>query len=84
MTAQTGAGGSNHLPPICVTVPEACRLLGVSRSTVWSLIGSGRIRVAKVGRRTLPLYRSLEALAGLEIADPGISKASQTAASAGV
>ena len=75
MTAQTSAGGSNHLPPICVTVPEACRLLGVSRSTVWSLIGSGRIRVARVGRRTLPLYRSLEALAGLEISEKGISKA---------
>ena len=84
MKTEAAAGGSNHLPPICVTVPEACRLLGVSKSTVWSLIASGRIKVARVGRRTLPLYRSLEALAGLEIADQGVSKAPHAAASAGV
>jgi DNA binding domain, excisionase family len=75
MKTEGAAGDSLQMPPICVTVPEACRLLGVSRSTVWSLIGSGRIRVARVGRRTLPLYRSLEALAGLEISEKGISKA---------
>jgi excisionase family DNA binding protein len=84
MKTDAAAGGSLQMPPICVTVPEACRLLGVSRSTVWSLIRSGRIRVARVGRRTLPLYRSLEALVGLEISETGISKATNTAASAGV
>jgi excisionase family DNA binding protein len=53
---------SGDMPPLCVTVEEACRLVGVSRSTVWSLIGSGKIKVARIGRRTLPLYASLEAL----------------------
>jgi excisionase family DNA binding protein len=53
---------TSDMPPLCVTVEETCRLLGVSRSTVWALIGSGKIKVARIGRRTLPLYRSLEAL----------------------
>jgi len=57
------------MPPLLVTVPEACRLLGVSRSTVWNLIKGGRIKVAKIGRRTLPLYKSLEALAAPKIAE---------------
>ena len=60
---------SGDIPPLCVTVEEACRLLGVSRSTVWSLIGRGKIRVARIGRRTLPLYKSLEALVTPEIDD---------------
>jgi hypothetical protein len=33
------------------------------------LIKSGRIKVAKIGRRTLPLYKSLEALAAPKIAE---------------
>jgi excisionase family DNA binding protein len=74
MTAQTGAGRSNQMPPICVTVEQATHLLGVSKSTVWSLIKAGRIKVARIGRRTLPTYVSLEALAEPEISE-GISKA---------
>jgi excisionase family DNA binding protein len=78
MKTEAAAGGSNHLPPILITVPEACRLLGLSRSTVWSLIGSGRITAARIGRRTLPHYKSIEALA--EISE-GHFKAPQAAAS---
>jgi excisionase family DNA binding protein len=81
---KTEAAAGEYPTPICVTVEQATHLLGVSRSTVWCLIKSGRIKVARIGRRTLPLYRSLEALAGLEISESGISKAPQTAASAGV
>ena len=66
MKPEMASGG---MPPLLVTVPEACRLLGVSRSTVWNLIKSGRIKVAKIGRRTLPLYKSLEALAAPKIAE---------------
>lgn len=35
------------------SVDDACALLKVSRSTIYSLIGSGALRVRKVGRRTL-------------------------------
>jgi excisionase family DNA binding protein len=56
-------GDTNNTPPLLVTVPEACRLLGLSRSSVWNLIKDGRIKVARIGRRTLPLYKSLELLA---------------------
>lgn len=50
-------------PPLLVTVKEAGRLLGVSRSMVWAMIKSGRIRTTKIGRRTLPQYESLRKIA---------------------
>jgi excisionase family DNA binding protein len=78
MKNEVVAGGSNQMPPICVTVEQATHLLGVSKSTVWSLIKSGRIKVARIGRRTLPAYASLEALASPEISE-GHFKASAAA-----
>jgi excisionase family DNA binding protein len=78
MKNEVVAGGSNQMPPICVTVEQATHLLGVSKSTVWSLIKSGRIKVARIGRRTLPTYASLEALASPEISE-GHFKASAAA-----
>lgn len=39
--------------PLAHTVPEACRRLGVSRSTIYELIKQREIRSFKVGKRTL-------------------------------
>jgi excisionase family DNA binding protein len=39
--------------PLAHTVPDACARLGLSRTTLYELIGSGEIRAFKVGSRTL-------------------------------
>src|SRR5712664_1393354 len=52
---------------ICCSIPEACLVGGFGRTTIYSLISSGRIKTVKVGRRTLINVRSLLAL--LEPAD---------------
>ena len=36
-----------------LSVTEAARLLGVSRTTVWRWIGQGRLRAYRVGARTI-------------------------------
>jgi excisionase family DNA binding protein len=36
-----------------LNIAEACKLLGVSRWTIWRAIGSGNLHAVKLGRRTL-------------------------------
>lgn len=46
--------------PLLVTVQEAARLLGIGRTTMFELIGSGGIKSIRLGRRRLISRRSLE------------------------
>jgi excisionase family DNA binding protein len=48
--------------PLTVSIEEACRLIGVGRTTMWQLIKSRRVATVSVGRRRLVIYASLEAL----------------------
>lgn len=48
--------------PITVRIPEATRMLGISRSRVYELITSGDIEVIKLGRSTLVPVAGLHAL----------------------
>ena len=48
--------------PLAVTVKTACKLLGVGNTTMWHLIGTGRVKTIHIGRRRLVIYSSLEAL----------------------
>jgi excisionase family DNA binding protein len=51
---------------ISVSVPDACRLIGASRSVVYELLGQRKIVGVKLGRRTLISVPSLRAyIAGL-------------------
>jgi excisionase family DNA binding protein len=52
----------SSLEPITVRIPEATRLLGISRSRVYELITSGDIEVIKLGRTTLVPVAGLHAL----------------------
>tara|TARA_B100000953_G_scaffold149288_1_gene123632 strand:+ start:384 stop:659 length:276 start_codon:yes stop_codon:yes gene_type:complete len=70
-TGMPSAGTTDHLreqqqrqmiEPIAMRVPEACRYLGIGRSTLYVLIGEGEIEVIKLGSSTLVLTASLRAL----------------------
>lgn len=39
--------------PLTHRIPDACRRLGVGRSTLYELIKSGELRTVKIGTRTL-------------------------------
>ena len=48
-----------EVEPITMRVPEACRYLGIGRSTLYVLIGRGEIEIIKLGSSTLVLTESL-------------------------
>ncbi|MGY8972869.1 MAG: helix-turn-helix domain-containing protein [Sphingomonadales bacterium] len=65
------AGTTEHLreqharraiEPIAMRVPEACRYLGIGRSTLYVLIAKGQVEIIKLGSATLVLTSSLHAL----------------------
>jgi excisionase family DNA binding protein len=39
--------------PLAHTIPDACKRIGVSRSTIYELIASRELRPCKIGGRTL-------------------------------
>jgi excisionase family DNA binding protein len=53
---------SHMIEPISMRVPEACRYLGIGRSTLYVLIGEGEIEFIKLGSSTLVLTESLKNL----------------------
>lgn len=52
----------NAIEPITMRVPDACRYIGISRSTLYVLIAEGEIEIIKLGCSTLVLTNSLKAL----------------------
>jgi excisionase family DNA binding protein len=48
--------------PLAVTVRRACDITGLGNTSIYELIKEGRLQTRKIGRRTLVLYSSLEAL----------------------
>lgn len=52
----------NDVEPIAMRVPEACRYIGIGRSTLYVLISEGEIEVIKLGSSTLVLTESLKGL----------------------
>jgi len=49
------------IQPLTVTIPEAARLSGLSRSELYRQLSAGRIRACKAGSRTLIVWESLKA-----------------------
>jgi predicted DNA-binding transcriptional regulator AlpA len=48
------------MQPLAVTIPEAVRLSGLSRSELYRQMSAGRIRARKSGSRTLVVWASLQ------------------------
>ncbi|MDB5721884.1 MAG: DNA-binding protein [Alphaproteobacteria bacterium] len=59
-TAARGEARELTVQPISLRLPDAVRLTGLSRSTLYELMRSGDIEHLKVGRATLIPYRSLQ------------------------
>ena len=49
-------------PPLTITVKQAARLSGLSKTTIWKHISSGLLRSTSVGRSRLVHFSSLENL----------------------
>lgn len=47
---------------IAMRVPDACRYIGTSRSTLYVLIGRGEVEIIKLGSSTLVVTESLRRL----------------------
>ncbi len=47
--------------PIAVTIPDAVKLSGMSRSRLYECLQQGKISARKAGRRTLISFADLEA-----------------------
>jgi excisionase family DNA binding protein len=52
---------ANQISPLSVSVEDAARIVGYSRSGVYELIASGDLKAFKVGRRRLILMTELKA-----------------------
>ncbi len=53
---------SRHPERLTVSPAEACSMVGIGRTHLYRLIADGRIRPAKLGRRTLIPVAQLHAL----------------------
>lgn len=67
--------GHQVIEPIAMRVPDACRYLGIGRSTLYLLIGKGEIEVVKMGSATLVLTASLRSLVE-RLRSPDVKQAS--------
>jgi excisionase family DNA binding protein len=52
------------MEPICVSINDTARALGIGRTKVYELIKTDLLEVVKIGRRTLVRTASIHALAG--------------------
>jgi len=52
---------AEQIAPLSVSVEDAARIVGYSRSGVYELIASGDLKAFKVGRRRLILMTELKA-----------------------
>lgn len=51
---------SSALDPLLHRIPDACRRIGVSRTTLYELIKAGEVRPVKIGSRCLIPEKDLQ------------------------
>ena len=50
------------MEPLVVSVADACKMLGIGRTTAYALIESDKLEMCKLGRRTLIKVASIHKL----------------------
>lgn len=53
---------TTNTTPLALNVQEALRVVGIGRTTLYKLIGTGQVRRIKVGKRALIRYDDLQKL----------------------
>lgn len=51
-----------HTPVICVRVDRAIRILDIGKTKLYDLIAAGELEAIRIGRRTLIMQASIDAL----------------------
>jgi excisionase family DNA binding protein len=51
---------TSDTPKLTYSIPEACKALQISRTTLWKLVKSRRLKPLRIGRRVLFTTRALE------------------------
>ena len=49
------------MDPVAYSVSDVLKLIGISRTKFYALVGGGKIKVRKIGNRTIILARDLNA-----------------------
>ena len=49
-----------NLPKLVFTIEETCQLLSLSRTTIWKLVKSKKLKVCRVGRRVLFTLQAIQ------------------------
>ena len=52
------------MEPICASVNDTARVLGIGRTKVYELINAGQLETVKIGRRTLVRTASIRSVVG--------------------
>lgn len=53
---------SNNVHPLAHRVEDACRMIGVGRTSLYRLISQGKLRTIRIAGRTLVSHREVERL----------------------
>lgn len=50
------------MEPVTLTIPDACKAIGLSRSSVYELIGEGKLKKVTIAGRSLVTVASIKSL----------------------
>ena len=51
---------TTEIPKLTYSIPEVCEALQISRTTLWKLVKSRRLKPVRIGRRVLFPARALD------------------------
>lgn len=65
-TSQSAHSYDRRQKPLAISIKQFCQLTSLGRTSAFKLILEKKLETLAVGRRTLVLWRSVEALLGLD------------------